>query len=298
MNALIPFDFEGRAVRVVEDEAGLPWFVARDVCECLGLSNTTRALERLDDDEQALISVQGISRGNDQVNVVNEPGLYSLTLTSRKPEAKRFKRWVTHEVLPSLRKTGSYSIQPEPAAPSPLLSGPEHRADQLVSAGRIFSSALRTAQALRMSPARAMRAAFDCAQRHTGIDWAEELDAGDVVAVPQAPVANKGVAGFLAAWRKGDLGVPFAPCLSTDAHELYRRWCEREGVAPLHLPRFVSALGRSNEVHVVRKRWVNAAGVHGPHGFLMPPAEPRPKHLSEHEWLGGYVESFRRALNS
>ena len=85
---LIPFDFEGRPVRVVTDAQGEPWFVAADVCAVLELPNTTRALARLDPDEQALISIQGISRGNDQVNVVNEPGLYSLVLGSRKREAK------------------------------------------------------------------------------------------------------------------------------------------------------------------------------------------------------------------
>ncbi len=117
---LIPFDFEGQPVRVVTDAQGEPWFVAADVCAALSLPNTTRALERLDQDEQALISIQGISRGNDEVNVVNEPGLYGLVLGSRKPEAKRFKRWVTHEVLPAIRKTGSYSM---PSA-QPALSAP------------------------------------------------------------------------------------------------------------------------------------------------------------------------------
>ncbi|MHB1706399.1 MAG: BRO-N domain-containing protein [Acidithiobacillus sp.] len=106
--SLMSFAFEDHAVRVVRDEAGEPWFVAADVCAVLELPNTTRALARLDADEQALISIQGISRGNDQVNVVNESGLYALILGSRKASAKRFKRWVTHEVLPSIRKTGSY----------------------------------------------------------------------------------------------------------------------------------------------------------------------------------------------
>ena len=117
---LIPFDFEGRPVRVVTDAQGEPWFVAADVCAVLELPNTTRALARLDPDEQALISIQGISRGNDQVNVVNEPGLYSLVLGSRKREAKHFKRWVTHEVLPAIRKTGSYT------APSARPTLPAH----------------------------------------------------------------------------------------------------------------------------------------------------------------------------
>lgn len=106
-NQVIPFQFEKINVRVVVVD-GEPWFVAADVCAALGIGNTTDALRRLDDDEQALDSIEGISRGNDRANIINESGLYSLILGSRKPEAKKFKKWVTSEVLPSIRKTGSY----------------------------------------------------------------------------------------------------------------------------------------------------------------------------------------------
>lgn len=90
--------------------AGQPWFVAADVCAVLGLSNTTMALSRLDEDEQTLISIEGIRTGpgNPNVYVINESGLFSLILTSRKPQAKPFKRWVTHEVLPSIARTGGF----------------------------------------------------------------------------------------------------------------------------------------------------------------------------------------------
>ena len=71
-----------------------------------GLGNSTNACARLDDDEHALISIKGLSRGNDEANAVNESGLYALVLSSRKPEAKAFKRWITHEVIPEIRKTG------------------------------------------------------------------------------------------------------------------------------------------------------------------------------------------------
>lgn len=83
-----------------------PWFVAKDVCDCLEHTNPTMALQRLDDDERAKLNLgrQG------ETNVINEYGLYSLVMSSRKPEAKEFKRWVTHEVLPSIRKYGSYNM--------------------------------------------------------------------------------------------------------------------------------------------------------------------------------------------
>ena len=87
---------------------GAPCFVAADVCRALDIGNPTDALRRLDDDEKALVSIEGISNGNNKVNIVNESGLYSLVLGSRKPEAKQFKRWITHEVIPTIRKTGGY----------------------------------------------------------------------------------------------------------------------------------------------------------------------------------------------
>lgn len=97
-----------------------PWFVAADVCRALEIKNPSDALLRLDEDEKALVSIEGLSRGNDKGNIVNEPGLYTLVLGSRKPAAKAFKRWVTHEVLPALRKTGKYSIEDESDSPSPV----------------------------------------------------------------------------------------------------------------------------------------------------------------------------------
>lgn len=92
---------------------GEPWFVAADVCRALDLGNPTRALDRLDNDERTLISIKGASNGK-PVNGVNEPGLYSLVLGSRKPEAKAFKRWITHEVIPAIRKTGGYHVPQSP----------------------------------------------------------------------------------------------------------------------------------------------------------------------------------------
>lgn len=84
---------------------GEPWFVAADVCEALEIQNPTDAIKKLDEDEKARLNL-GL-RGGD-TNVVNEPGLYALVLGSRKPEAKAFKRWITHDVIPTIRKHGAY----------------------------------------------------------------------------------------------------------------------------------------------------------------------------------------------
>lgn len=103
-NKIQQFDFRGASLRTLTDEAGEPWFVAKDVCDILEISNPSDALKRLDDDERSRFNLgrQG------ETNIVNEAGLYVLVLGSRKPEAHEFKRWVTHEVLPQIRKTGGY----------------------------------------------------------------------------------------------------------------------------------------------------------------------------------------------
>ena len=91
-------------LRTVTDENGNPWFVASDICKALDLSNPTVAVSRLDDDERTKFNLgrQGLT------NVVNKYGMYSLIMASRKEEAKKFKRWVTHDVLPTIRKHGAY----------------------------------------------------------------------------------------------------------------------------------------------------------------------------------------------
>lgn len=85
-----------------------PWFVAKDVCNCLEINNSRQALIRLDDDEKSSVILNDGTPGNPEKSIVNEYGLYSLVLSSRKPEAKEFKRWITHDVIPQIRKTGQY----------------------------------------------------------------------------------------------------------------------------------------------------------------------------------------------
>lgn len=96
-----------------------PWFVASDICRSLDLSNPTMAMQRIDDDEKAKFNL-GLSGG--ETNCVNEYGLYSLALASRKKEAKDFKRWITHEVLPSIRKNGGYIAGQETMSDDELMA--------------------------------------------------------------------------------------------------------------------------------------------------------------------------------
>lgn len=102
-------------VRILEKDNEL-WFVAKDVCDCLEIKNTTDALKRLDNDERSRFNLgrQG------ETNIVNEYGLYNLVLSSRKPEAKEFKRWITHDVIPQIRKTGAYNMNIPKSLPEAL----------------------------------------------------------------------------------------------------------------------------------------------------------------------------------
>lgn len=104
-----PFDFKGNQVRILVDKKGEPWFVAKDVCNVLGITNNRDAISELDTDEKNTVVITDGIPGNPNKTIVSEAGLYRLVMKSRKPEAKEFQRWVTHEVLPSIRRHGVYA---------------------------------------------------------------------------------------------------------------------------------------------------------------------------------------------
>lgn len=107
-NEIRKFDFKGAALRTLTDEAGEPWFVAKDACDILGI-DTNHLREALDDDEITNLRNSEVwNQPGRAPLIISEPGLYKLIMRSRKPEAKEFQRWVTHEVLPQIRRTGGY----------------------------------------------------------------------------------------------------------------------------------------------------------------------------------------------
>lgn len=118
MNELMNYAFEDNLVRVHADENGEPWFVARDVCGVLEIQKPENAYSRLDEDERGTHSV-GTPGGIQEMVTISESGLYALIFTSRKEEAKRFRKWVTSEVLPSIRKTGRYEMPGSTPTPEP-----------------------------------------------------------------------------------------------------------------------------------------------------------------------------------
>lgn len=115
MSNIIPFNFEDHAVRVITRD-GEPWWVLADVCKVLELTNPSKVAQKLDADERSNLKLgrQG------EATIINESGLYSVILTSRKPTAKRFKKWITSEVIPSIRKTGGYMVAAPEETPEEL----------------------------------------------------------------------------------------------------------------------------------------------------------------------------------
>lgn len=113
------FNFGNHSVRIIMRD-GQPWFVAFDVCQALGYANSRKAVaDHLDDDERSTVTNSDSRNGGGKLTIINESGLYALVLRSRKPEARKFAKWVTGEVLPSIRKTGRYE---KPADPTPKLN--------------------------------------------------------------------------------------------------------------------------------------------------------------------------------
>lgn len=127
---VMPFDYQGTQLRTVAID-GEPWFVAADTLALLDLNRSS--LTALDDDEKGVHSLDTLG-GQQNVGVLSEPGFYSLVLRSRKPEAKAIKRWVTHDVLPAIRRTGSYST-------APALTGAELLAHAVIEAQAMLTAA-------------------------------------------------------------------------------------------------------------------------------------------------------------
>lgn len=161
MSAIIPFQFEAHAVRVQVDDAGLPWFNATDVCDALEMGNPSQAIKsHVDaDDLQKLEVIDNLGR-TQRANHVNESGLYALILGSTKDAAKRFKRWVTGEVLPAIRKTGAYSVP----GTLPSLPAPTH---DRVSAILLIGEAVAKVPGVKTGIA--MAATLTCIHENTGL---------------------------------------------------------------------------------------------------------------------------------
>lgn len=155
-NEIQRFDFKGESLRALTNMAGEPWFVLKDCMSILDLGNPTETVKMFDDDEFSTTEVIDSIGRRQQTYIISEPGLYRLVMKSRKPEAKEFQRWVTHEVLPSIRKHGGYMAGQERMTPEQmalasmrwLQSKVDEQAKQLkAQEGKVlFANAVETAR--------------------------------------------------------------------------------------------------------------------------------------------------------
>lgn len=139
------FTYQDKDVRTIQRNGEL-WFVLTDVCKILGVKNTSQMADRLDEDEKGICEIYTLG-GPQNMVIINESGLYAVILRSNKPDAKKFRHWVTSEVLPAIRKTGSYQI---PDAANPKID---------------LNSVLKVVQELRKTPAEQMPVVLDFLSR-------------------------------------------------------------------------------------------------------------------------------------
>lgn len=151
MNKLTIFNYEGNTVRTVMKD-GNPWWVLKDVCSVLEIGNSRDVMARLDSDEKG-VDIIDTPGGKQEVSIINESGLYSVILVSRKPEAKKFKRWVTHEVLPSIRRHGLYATDELLANPDFLIQAlQELKAERAKNAELTTTISIQEQQIAEMKP--------------------------------------------------------------------------------------------------------------------------------------------------
>lgn len=185
MNTAIQcFDFKENPVRIL-DQDGAPWFVAADVCRVLEIGNPRQAVRSLDDDEKMTVSSSdghsGMRGGAQSYNIISESGLYALIFKSRKPQAKSFRKWVTSEVLPSLRRGGSYTVPGAPGAAA-AIGGQVALVDYIQGRGldvrekiRFGNLCKRLARAMGIRPTRELHPVYGEAHAYPAEIFAEVL---------------------------------------------------------------------------------------------------------------------------
>ncbi len=291
MNAPQVFAFDSHAVRVL-DRSGEPWFVATDVAGVLGYRNAPDMVRMLDEDEAATHnvrsrSVDGVEQDR-EVTIISESGLYACILKSRRPEAKAFRKWVTAEVLPSIRKTGCYTAPQMPRRDDPLSIS--HRADIFVGADRVFRATMRAARSAGLSTGAAVRRAQAVTLDRTGIDMLAELQVEPPEDPP--PIAADddpgGVRAFLREWSNGELPVPYTLCQRSDLHMAYEEWVgQQEGQR-------YRALSAKAFAYAIRAQ-------------AMPDCRLRPLHITVLDgerrrtvraWVPGHLENERRRISA
>lgn len=259
--AVVEFSFEGHEVRTVIGEDGEPWFVAKDVCVVLELNNPTESIRGLDDDERSSLRISegtSLNGGNPNMNIISESGLYTLIIRSNKPNAKKFRKWVTAEVLPTIRKTGSYAMPGFKPVPDPETLTPE-KINEVGFATRAAANIVK-GFGFWYDKKRARLMVNVMVREATGIDVLQKLDYCGLVALAgSAGEMEASVAGFV------DQGCELAPHLSEakkDFHLAYQKYCWRTKRIPLNEVSMARELQKINDIGSSRPR---IAGVRVPY---------------------------------
>lgn len=193
---IIPFQYESNEVRVIKDDEGNPWWVANDVCDVLGFKNPRQAIAtHIEEDEKGVQKMDTMG-GIQEMVIISESGLYALIVRSNKPEAKKFRKWVTSEVLPSIRKTGSYHARNQYCSKEEL-QAMEAMARKYKTASHIFISEIKTNIEGGMSLYEARLAAAKTAMECTGIDHSAKVIAAEAARIAKMPQADTPDAGRL-----------------------------------------------------------------------------------------------------
>ncbi len=210
------FNYEDKEIRILDID-GEPWWVAKDVCDVLELTNSRMVVDGLDDDEKDVSNIY-THGGTQSMTIINEPGLYSLILRSRKEEAKKFKRWITHDVLPAIRKTGMYQ---NPIFQEAIMQTPEIELDYKTARYALDGvTAFRDVMTIAMKK-RIMRRYY----KLIGVSSEIEADGGDEDCFSDDFISQ--IECFINECCVID---PLAQCSRNDFYECFSRWCLAHGL--------------------------------------------------------------------
>ncbi|PPK72664.1 BRO family protein [Methylobacter tundripaludum] len=285
-NALQQFQFYTFTLEIIESE-GEPWFIASPLAEFLGYQNPARDIRTNVDDED--IQNMYIPVKSNNYICVNESGLYSLVIRSSKPEAKTFKRWVTHEVLPSIRKHGYY-LSPDLANPG-LDEVTGNLPFQRLNTAK-FDTLRKTSRSLAQAYLLECGITPDYVQQqigqvgHHSAIYGEKTSNSLDVLVERFVEDWKGVGMVIAA--------PYAHCLSTQALRLFHAWADGKNI-PLRMGdnHIIPALARHPDLYSKRVRISRGSA---PRALLMIDGLKAPDDVDYTNWLGGCVAEMEMAL--
>jgi prophage antirepressor-like protein len=242
MNHLIQKQFESRPIRMSVAD-GEPWWMLADVCAALGIANVGNVADRLEDDEKNTIRLMDGTPGNPFKTMVNESGLYSVILRSDKPDARRFRKWVTSEVLPSIRKIGSYTKSEAP-------KGPELLALAVLEAQKLLDEKDRIIAELSPSAA-----AADRITNAVGLKTLSEI--GKINGIGPRKIfdllADQGIM-----FRRGESWIPYQQYVDSGYFRVRESTYEMNGVDHLYSQTYVTGRG---EVWIAKRLLTNEVAV-------------------------------------